>query len=283
MPTSQERARFRQLDREQSRYEAFWQPKIEGAINRQIRPFINVLKDKGKDYALAHINDLVDPGPMNEVLTSLYKTVGTQAANSEWGYLQKTYGSELNQEKRFGFNRIWASIIQNLFSTFGGLRIVSITQTERDRIRTELEKASQDPNITNFELAQALESADIPRARSKVIVRTETGTASSAGGEAAARRTGILMEKTWLSTQDNRTRHLPEDWSDHRTMNGVTVGMDDKFLVPTRGGAELMSRPHDPTASAGNVIQCRCKTIYRAVRDAAGRFIRISNPENISV
>jgi hypothetical protein len=283
MPTTpQERARFRQLDKEQTLYERFWQPRIEAVINAQIKTFTAALRSMGKEYALAHINDLISPIPMNEVLSTLWRIVGTQAANSEWAFFQNTYGEELRNEKRFGFNKIWADIMRRIFSKSGGERIVKITHTEHDRVRQELEQATQDGKVTNYELAEALESSNIGRVRSKVIARTETAYAASAGGEAAARQTGVLMEKTWLSTQDNRTRHLPEDSADHRTMNGVTVPMNDKFVVPSKNGADLMTRPHDLDAPANQTIMCRCKAVYRAVRDAMGRFIRISSTDNIA-
>lgn len=284
MPTTpQDRARFRQLDKEQTIYERFWQPKIEEVINKQIKTFTASLREMGKEYALAHINDLIAPAPMQEVLSSLWRTVGTQAANSEWGYFQRIYGEELRNEKRFGFNKIWADIMRALFSRTGGERIVKITHTEHDRVRHELEQNIQNGKITNYELAEALESSFIGRRRSKVIARTETAYAASEGSEAAARRTGILMEKTWLSTLDNRTRRMPEDATDHRTMNGVTISMNEKFVVPSKNGADLMMRPHDLTAPANQTIMCRCKAVYKAVRDAAGRFIRISNTESISL
>jgi hypothetical protein len=281
--TPQERARFRQLDKEQTLYERYWQPRIEDAISKQIQPFLAALREFGKDYALAHIQDLISPDALNDTLSVLWRTVGTQAANSEWGYIQKTYGEELRNEKRFGFNKIWADIMRALFNRTGGERIVNITETERDRVRNELEKATQDGKITNYELAQALESSDIPRRRSKVIARTETAYAASAGGEAAARRTGILMDKTWLSTQDNRTRHMPEDATDHRVMNGKTVGMNEKFAVPSKTGIDLMNRPHDLDAPANQTINCRCKAIYKAARDSRGRLIRISQAESVTI
>jgi hypothetical protein len=280
---AKERARYRQLDKEQILYERYWQPRIEDAINKQLKPFIAALRTYGATYALEHIMTLISPDPLHDVLLSLWVTVGTQAANSEWGYFQRTYGAEIRSEKRFGFNKIWASIMKGLFNLTGGARITKITHTEHDRVRSVLEQLTQDPTITNYELAEALESAEIPRARSKVIGRTETSFAASAGGEAAARRTGVLMAKTWFSAQDNRTRHLPEDSADHRIMNGVTVSMNEKFAVPSKRGIDLMTRPHDLTAPADQIISCRCKATYKAVRDRSGRFIRISNPENISL
>lgn len=277
MVTVQERRRFKQLDREQSKYEATWQPRIEAAIDAQLAPFYAALIKNGPDYALAHINELIQSGPMNDVLGRLWRIVGTHAANSEWAYFQSIYGAEIRQEKRFGFNAIWSSILDNLFRTFGGERIVKIRSTELERVKRELQRYAQDRTLTNYELAERLRSTDIPKRRSRVIARTETATAASAGAHAAASKTGFLMRKIWLSTQDNRTRRLPEDKADHKVMNNQEVGMNDKFLVPAKGGFTLMDRPHDPTAPPWQTIQCRCKAVYRAARDAAGRLIRIGN------
>lgn len=274
--TPEQRKRFRQLDREQSKYEATWQPRIEDAIKQQMKPFLAVLKDKGPEYALAHINDLITPDAMIEVLSKLWRTVGVQSANSEWGYFQRTYGEEIRQQKMFGFNAIWDAIISAVFRRTGGERIVRITETEHDRVKVELERARNDHKMTNYELAEALESSFIPRRRSKVIARTETAYAASEGSEAAAYRTSFMMEKTWLSVDDNRVRHFPRDEADHRAMDGVTVDMDEKFLVPSKRGADLMSRPHDLDAPANQTIMCRCKATYKAKRDLSGRLIRIA-------
>lgn len=276
--TPQDRKRFKQLDREQSKYEAYWQPLIEQAINRQLAPFIASVREHGPGVALAHINELITPDAMREVLGKLWRAVGVEAANSEWGYLKGLYGAEMTGQKRFGFNSLWASIINLIFSNSGGERIVKITETERERVQAELRNAANDGKATNYELAEALESSDIGRRRSKVIARTETAYAASEGGEAAASRTGFMMQKTWLSVGDNRTRRLPEDSADHAVMNGIVVPMDDKFLVPSKRGLDLMSRPHDLTAPADQTIMCRCKAVYKALRDASGRLIRISLP-----
>lgn len=276
--TPGERLRFRQLSKEQIKYERTWQPLIESVINAQVKEFTDALISHGKEYALQHIDELIAPGPMYDVLRRLYRSVGTMAADSQYRYFQITYGAELRQQKSFGFNKLWASIMESLFSRIGADKVVKISDTERQRLKRELELASQDPNISNKELAKRLQGAEIGKARSAVIARTETAIAASEGGEAAAVRTGVLMEKVWLSAQDIRTRHLPEDSSDHRVMNGVAVRMDEKFLVPSKRGLDPMTRPHDPDGYADQVIMCRCKAIYRAVRDAAGRFLRIPIP-----
>ena len=57
--------------------------------------------------------------------------------------------------------------------------------------------------------------------------------------------------KTWVSQMDERVR------DNHVMANGQTVKIMEYFLV----GTDLMLYPGDPTASAENVINCRC-TIF---------------------
>jgi hypothetical protein len=54
--------------------------------------------------------------------------------------------------------------------------------------------------------------------------------------------------KRWLATEDQRTR------PDHREADGQTVPFGGMFVV----GGYLMSHPHDPTAPAKEVVNCRC-------------------------
>jgi len=57
--------------------------------------------------------------------------------------------------------------------------------------------------------------------------------------------------KTWVSQMDERVR------DSHQMANGQTVKIMEYFLV----GTDLMLYPGDPTASASEVINCRC-TLY---------------------
>ena len=67
-----------------------------------------------------------------------------------------------------------------------------------------------------------------------------------------------LQFKTWLATPDERTR------IDHRHAHGQTVPLTQPFTV----GGEQLLYPGDPSASDGNVINCRCTVIYG--KDAFG-------------
>lgn len=71
------------------------------------------------------------------------------------------------------------------------------------------------------------------------------------------------MLKRWVPTRDDRTRRGPV--FDHLAMeNYPAIPLDYKFNV----SGELMDRPGDPSASPGNVINCRCALIYEEESDS---------------
>lgn len=270
--TRQERqARMGQLQRQQAKYEKVWQPRILNALKQQIRPFTAYMLKNGYVDALAQINVLVKPDPIQKVLAALYTTIGSQSGNEQYKYINEKFGKEL---KAFGFNQLISDMMQAFFNLFGGERVQAITDTERARIRRELERAAAD-GLDTIEMAKILESEAITLARSRVIARTETSTASSKGSDLGARKLGLMMNKTWLSIHDHRTRRIPFNQTDHWTMDGVSIGMDDLFLVPSKLGADLMLTPHAGGAPANQVIQCRCRAIYEPIRDRSGRLIRV--------
>lgn len=84
--------------------------------------------------------------------------------------------------------------------------------------------------------------------------RTMATNVQNAGRQDAFERAqsmGIEMQKTWVSTLDNRTRH------EHRLLNGQTVDVDKMFTVE---GMEI-EYPGDPYADASMVYNCRCTMI----------------------
>jgi hypothetical protein len=85
------------------------------------------------------------------------------------------------------------------------------------------------------------------------IVRTEATNAANYATEQAALNLfpGADMTKTWKSGYDARVRDA------HRAANGQVVPFNSKFSV----GGESLQRPGDPSASAGNRINCRCSMI----------------------
>uniref|UniRef100_A0AAU8B5W5 Minor capsid protein n=1 Tax=Dulem virus 33 TaxID=3145751 RepID=A0AAU8B5W5_9CAUD len=86
--------------------------------------------------------------------------------------------------------------------------------------------------------------------------RTAVTGAQNAGRQdsyEAAVKMGIEMEKQWLATLDNRTRH------EHAMLDGQTVDYDEPFEIY---GYKLMY-PGDPSGAPEMVYNCRCTMIAR--------------------
>lgn len=98
------------------------------------------------------------------------------------------------------------------------------------------------------------EVADRNRKASIRNARTMATTAQNAGRMDAFNRAeskGIKMQKTWVATLDNRTRH------EHRMLDGVTVPNDEPFMTSY---GEIMY-PGDPKADPAMIYNCRCTMI----------------------
>ena len=84
--------------------------------------------------------------------------------------------------------------------------------------------------------------------------RTATTGAQNAGrmdSYTAAHEKGIRMEREWVATLDNRTRHA------HQILDGQRAPIDKPFKVD---GQEIMF-PGDPKAAPYLVYNCRCTQI----------------------
>lgn len=96
--------------------------------------------------------------------------------------------------------------------------------------------------------------------RATLIARTEVMAANGSGSNGSARAAALYLEvdeslvaKTWLATNDGRTRET------HAEADGqVVYGLSTPFIV---GGAEL-EYACDSNGPAAEVIQCRCTTLY---------------------
>lgn len=91
--------------------------------------------------------------------------------------------------------------------------------------------------------------------RAQTIARTETIGAYNAGTLTAWLSSAAVLEeqldKVWVSTHDERTRHA------HRDADGQRVPLDGVFQV---GGVPLRF-PGDPAAPAAQTVACRCTMI----------------------
>jgi hypothetical protein len=160
-----------------------------------------------------------------------------------------------------GAKSAWLGIERKLFESldadteeflrqYTAERVVQISDALKRQITNIIRDGLANGTSTE-EVAQAIvdaTSGTMALARARRIARTETHTASMVGQFGAARASPLQYRKTWLATEDARTR------PDHAEANGQTQPLDEPFTV---GDEELMF-PGDPNGSPGQVINCRC-------------------------
>jgi len=77
--------------------------------------------------------------------------------------------------------------------------------------------------------------------------RTGTVATSNAGEHSAIEDSSAVAEQ-WITSLDDRER------ADHGEADGQVVAVDNTFEV----GGEFLQHPGDPTASVGQIVNCRC-------------------------
>lgn len=134
-----------------------------------------------------------------------------------------------------------------------------VNATTIEQLR-EVLSSGIDNGMSIDELAEEIKRvfADISEGRAQLIARTETTEAVNAGGLEAARQSGVVAGKVWLSALDPRVR------DSHLSAHGQERGLDEPFLV---NGA-LMQFPGDGSLGApvGELANCRC-TMYWKLKD----------------
>jgi HK97 family phage portal protein len=154
-----------------------------------------------------------------------------------------------------------------------GERIKGITRTTKKRVVNDLRSAFSESlaeGATPNEMINTVKAtySGFNTSRAATIVNTETGIAQNESQRAAAKALGIPgLKKTWISEQSDRTRQMPRDSVDHYNMHEVSVGINEKFQVPSEDGADSMEGPGDPTAPADQVISCHCVTVFEKGED----------------
>jgi hypothetical protein len=230
-------------------------PAIHAALKAQIHQYFQEHGQISKDQ-------------MTHVLRELY-----QNAARRYGWI---IYRDLRKEKGFAQDGILAKLIRQINKYFDQhiLRMVTdITETTRRWVQKEtVEGLSRGESYET--IARRLVSDEFNIMRARRIARTESVRATNQSGIEGARASGLKMNKHWISARDLRVRHEPKDMADHVLANGMMVGLDDFFPVPSQDGNDLMQAPGDPNAPAYQTVNCRCCCGFVALRDSNGRLIR---------
>lgn len=245
---------------------------MAAAIRAYVTVFTRLMKDKGTQAA---ITARYDNSRIAKVIKSVYEKVGMFYARLTTREIngsieQKAVGiqnDDATEQKGFGINaeldeRILQALTQSIFRD-----VNSISESIKQQLINIIDRGLKEGWGVD-RMLQEIADADIPTWRSRMIIRTELTKAMNAGQQAARDESEFETVETWISTHDSRTRHS------HTLIDGYKIKRGEKFPVRKRkGGFDMMTGPGDPTASAENVVQCRCTKVTRALREN-GRLVR---------
>ncbi len=203
-----------------------------------------------------------------KMFVEIYSIIGVNYGNKVNSTLEKVTKANVL------FNEVLLREILLFLSTDGGVKITSV----RDTLVSDVIKSIKDAlgvNGTVIDLQNAIyaiisKSQTFYKYQALRIARTETTSASNLAAIKTAEASNLVLDKVWLSVQDERTRITPYD---HLDMNNQKQELDKPFFV----GGQNIDYPGDTKASAGNVINCRCGLTFVPRRDADGMLILKSN------
>jgi hypothetical protein len=254
---------WRAYERKRAALERKWKPKVFKALQSQLN---NYLSDPDKNLD-KHFNF----GAIVGLLQAIYRDAGVKMANDtkrELRGLKKAHNVVLRTKFRgFGFNEDFAQGIAERLRMTGLNLAQKMSETTRKKIQTILAYASEN-GLSVDETVRLIKSqvTEINRSRAVTIVRTEVGRSANEGKLLGAMAMGIMMDKIWLTAEDERVRRRPRDKGDHLVMHDKRVELDKFF---TNG----MYVPGDHNAPAHEVVNCRCTLVFKAVRDSSGNTI----------
>lgn len=259
MTTEEKRDYYLQFQRFQQSREKYFGPSIKNALNQQVQAAVRSLKAGNHNPELK-----VTSQSIHNALKPLYLD------SVVYGAKVRAFLNRQKARMPIGFNERMITLMLQYFETDILNTSEGITDTTRDLIRRVLGNAALYGYGIDWQVAEIEKLTALNYDRSRMIARTESVTSANQAGRFAAKETGLLLKKEWLSTIDNRTR------KDHLIANGQIVEVDDYFNV---GGGITMLQPgarkqqNGTEVPAKEVVRCRCTTLYLPQRNTAGKLI----------
>lgn len=259
-PTRKELALARQLDALQRRYERRYEKQIFTALKKQLDPYL-----KSIEQAPANISrfDLITPAPIADVLESLYIVSGVAYADAMYNAIQPSVKASKEQLRATWADYMRRFAVMNLTGLMMDINTTSIKVIQR------IVESGLADGLGALDVAKNLQKqvTGIFRNRAKLIARTEMVKATNVAGMQSSSTSDFMYEKKWIPALDDRTR------PDHADMaNNDYIPFDQPFVV----GGDEMNQPGDGSLGAGaeQICNCRCKVVFRIMRDVDGLPMR---------
>lgn len=248
--------------------------KLEGAMQRDLRAdFKELAKEldqaaKGKEPRVAEIAMLKVSEEFMPVLKRTIKR-HLKYAVEDFGNVVFNEAKSLNLGYEIKANtRKWDSWAKQYIETRTGNAISEVEGTTQRKIRATVKRLVEEAVVdgrSDQDIALELEDTfdGMSAGRARTIARTEVGIASNNATLEAVKALEVPnMQKEWASILDDRTRDGGDDGNgpDHYSMDGVRVGLDEKFTVPPDTS---MEGPGDPSAGADQLCNCRCTMLFK--------------------
>lgn len=189
-----------------------------------------------------------------DMYETMYSKIGLQFAN----WYSKNIEKYLPKADIGNMQSIWRNAFAFMGNQVGTQSAIMVSSTAQATLTNTIRQFMADPVFqSGGEVVQAKmlrqKFNNLADYQARRIVRTEATNAANYATEQAALNLfpGQDMTKTWKSGYDARVRPA------HQAANNQMVPFNSKFEV----GGESLQRPGDPSASAGNRINCRCSMI----------------------
>ena len=246
---------------------SIYERKAYRIIQDHIKKILNKIPYKviGLSTYEATINANITEQDIYAIFKEIYTTIGINYGNKINNSLERT------KKANILFNNDLLKQILLFLSNDGGVKITSV----RDTLIADVIKAIKETigeNATVIDLQNAIyniiqKSQTFYKWQALRIARTETTSASNYAGMQTALNSDLVLDKVWISVQDNRTRLTPFD---HLILNGVVQELEKPFYV---GGKDNLMYPGDIKGSPADIINCRCSIAFIPKRDSEGMLI----------
>lgn len=156
----------------------------------------------------------------------------------------------------------WLQLVWGYLDRFILTKVVlPISLTTIDDVN-EVLKNGLDRGLGSAEMVKQLQDTELPKWRSRLIIRTEGVSATNTAQMIQAASSPWETDKQWIAVDDNRTRYT----HGHNGVDGERIGLFEKF-------SNGLWFPGDKSAPAKEVCNCRCTLGYFAKRDFDGNLV----------
>jgi HK97 family phage portal protein len=238
----------------------------QGALERELAAAVRVLFTREQQLIIAEIKNNLTRGAWNDMMRRDWLDDVMRKLEGRWrgtlsdfivrGYREGWLLLSADIDSTLSFDLVREEAVR-LAERIAGEKVTEITDETMLKVR-EVITAGVAEGKSAESVANDIRALydGFRGSRALTIARTETAAAVNGGKEMHAseieERLGMKLVKTWIATDDDRTR------PSHVEANDQTVMRDQPFEL---AGGNLMY-PGDPSGPPGEIINCRCTVIY---------------------